>query len=331
MEVDTTDSQQKSRARRSKVWTVNHMEADQMSLFEETPSPPTRGQKRFLSDTRKRFELLAQSPTLLAEAAVAARTTVKAAAATSHRSGSESFEKALVAALLLPAVGQAVSDELVSLSIAAGDASVRGVTFENGVGLADLLVVWDIDKREPLTVAVNVKKLSHDTHKTEGCSLTQLVALATDPDFDVRKPRASVSIPTWRWVLEWCARRRKIQPKTDYYLLVGQVDAGKLNSLWFQGAFSTVKGDRSVLRKHANKDTVNVVTQGTDPLADTMDINALISSELLPRPDTDMLRAMLASLLTDGQPVAEVERVAGLLLDMDDAALLTWARKLVNP
>ena len=298
----------------------------QLTLFEEPTPKPKRGDKRFLSDTRGWFEFLQQSPTLIAAAKTAAKTTVKAARATSVRSASLSFETSLVSQLLDPATAAAVSAETVALA----GGKIAGVAFEEGTGLADLLVIWDIPNRDPFTVAVNVKKAGPGTSRTEGCSLTQFVSLATNPEFDVRQPPASVSIPTWRWVLEWCARVRKIQPRTDYYLLVGAVDNGKLLGLAFQGVLSSMKGDRSVIRKHANKDTVVIVMDDTKQLGEE-DINALVSRELLPKPDLDLLRAMLVSAITEGKDSEEVERVSAALLALSDEELRNWADTLAKP
>ena len=320
-------------ARTKRASTVSGM-TEQLSLF-PVPEPPKdtprkrRGDKRFLSEGRERFELLQTSPTLLKAAQAAARSTVKASDVTSERSASESFEKVLVRQLLTEEVSADINAETIAAAHAAGRTDILGVTFEKGKGIADILVVWKLTGRAPFPVAVNIKKLSPNTKRTEGCSLTQFVALATDPEFDVRNPTPSVQIPTWRAVIEWCAARRKVQPRTDYYLLIGTVEDGKLLDLGFQGMLSTVKGDAATLRKHPNKETVTAIVTDVKPLPDEFDINAALSRAMLPRADMDALRAMLLAVLVENANDDTLVDVAAALLDTDDATLTAWVRQLM--
>ena len=288
--------------------------------------------KRFLSENAERFALLQLSPTLNAEATIAAGASRKATGS-AGRGGSLAFEGALVPRLLDPAVCSAIASEYLSIATATGRSDVQSVEFREGVGIADVFVVWHLTDDSEVVVAVNVKRCNATTGNTELSALAPFVALATEQKFDVTDPTPSRELSTWRMVTEWVARRRKIIYGRDYYLLIGFTDANhKLTEVRFEGTLAQMgrAGRTPAVKLHANKEALTI-NLGGHPIADGYDINAALSRRLLPIVDLDALRAQILAVVTRGLDDTATAELAGRLLDISDDELMeqlrTWTRQ----
>jgi hypothetical protein len=280
---------------------------------------------RFLTANAEAFDCLTRSKTLATLTKQAVDKVRIANGGKTSRTTAKQFEEKLRALIIDPANAAKISSEVLAYAEATYP-SLRLVKFRvldsnGGTGAADIVVELRREGRKTARVAVNIKRLVGNA--TDAVSLAQFLQLATEPDFDPVSSAVTESFDTSTALLEMLSGRRRIQADRDYWMLVARIDkAGDYTGVEAWGSMvHTNKAGRTILTRHASRAVVRA-SKPAGMLTDAVDPNLDIADKLLPKADVAMIRAQLVAAVRDhsGQEVAQ--KVAGQLLDIDDAEML---------
>ena len=290
------------------------------TLFAEVPRP-YQASKSFLSRNARFFDCLIASTTLRTQADAAAVYAQKKAGA--GRNSAALFEDRFKELLLDSPVAAAVVTETIAHAKANDpELDLLEVSLESGQGtaLADLLVRYRAGRSRSVVIATNIKRLQPGRNSTEGGSIPQLTQLALLDDYDPSNPPLPQGFDWERAIVEWYAKRRKIQDGRDYWLLVARVETGVCSGLEAWGALSGLRNKAVVVSRHPSRAVV-MVAAPTSVLGKETDINREIARALLPAPSASALRALLVSVAEVRGGADEAMPLAAKLLDLDDATL----------
>lgn len=284
---------------------------------------PYQASKTFLSRNARFFDCLIASPTLRTQTDLAAAIAHKKAGA--GRNSAALFEDKFKELLLNPStVAKVIAETLSYANQTDPTLELRTVEITSGQGtaLADLLIRYQAGSHDEVVIATNVKRLKPGRNATEGGSIPQLTQLAVQENYDPANPPVPQGFNWEKAIVEWYAKRRKIQDGRDYWLLVARVNDGKCSGVEAWGVLSGLRNGAVVVSRHPSR-AVLMVNAPTAVLGKETDINREISRALLPAPNAAALRALLISIaeVKDGPDVAMP--LAAKLLDMDDSTLFT--------
>jgi hypothetical protein len=293
-------------------------------IVETPPVPRQQRGKTFLAANARFFDCFTQSVTLRDCANKAAK--LAQSKAGSGRNSAALFEEKLCELLLDPANRDKIAAETIAFADEhCPEMKLVTVSIEESpgnTGLADIIVRYRTDKARTVALATNIKRLLPSARSTEGGSIPQICQLALEDEFDPATPPSPVGFDWERAIVEWYARRRKIQDGRDYWLLVCRVEDGACEGVEAWGALSGLRGETVVVSRHSSRAVTNI-SEPTAILGDDIDINHGIAQALLPPANASALRALIVSFVDKREGSEKAEQVANTVLDLSDSDLLT--------
>jgi hypothetical protein len=292
--------------------------AGQLALFPDDPAAvPRRRHGRWLTEIASAASAIAATAAFT-QAVRDADTAWQPTRTGDGRADAGRYENLLRP--LLIAASNAITGELTTGVHGATLGTLTSVQFTDpsttrgGNAVYDVGMELGFDQAGLIRIPVNVKRSKAAAVGDEAVNLTTAfrVALGTGAD-DAR----SLDLPRTR--LGFWAKRHKVGV-SDYYLLC--VEGGPDDLRWhFQGLMTATARGRLAATIHPTREKLRY-RSSTETLADDLDINVAIAEQWGPGYRPSVLREqLLLAARNAGATDAAVRRLAGVLLDSDDAAL----------